>query len=89
MSRQPVIACVVLACLAFTVAPNPQKQNQSKLRQEERTDYFKRWTEQDVKYIITDEEKAVFNKLTTDEERENFVESFWRNRDPDEKTPTN
>ncbi|RPJ86016.1 MAG: GWxTD domain-containing protein, partial [Acidobacteria bacterium] len=89
MSKQPVLVGVVLVCLAFTVAADPQKQNQSKLRKEERTDYYKKWIEQDVKYIVTDEEKAVFHKLTTDEERENFVESFWKNRDPDERTPTN
>ena len=89
MSKQPVFACLCLACFAFTLTSDPQKQDQSKLRQEERTDYYKKWIEQDVKYIITDEEKAVFQKLTTEEERENFVESFWKNRDPDERTPTN
>jgi len=89
MSKQPVLVGGVLVCFASTVAADQQKQNQSKLRQEERTDYYKKWIEQDVKYIVTDEEKAVFQKLTTDEERENFVESFWKNRDPDERTPTN
>jgi GWxTD domain-containing protein len=88
MSKRSILACVALACFAFIPALDQQKQNQ-KARQEERTDYYKKWTEQDVKYIITDEEKAVLENLTTDEERENFVESFWKNRDPDERTPTN
>jgi GWxTD domain-containing protein len=34
-------------------------------------------------YVITDEERKAFKKLTTDEERENFIEEFWRCRDPD------
>jgi len=50
---------------------------------------YKRWLSQDVAYIITGEEKKAFNKLTTDEERENFIEQFWRRRDPDPDTDEN
>jgi GWxTD domain-containing protein len=50
---------------------------------------YKRWLEQDVAYIITDAERKVFNKLATDEEREAFIEDFWRKRDPDPDTDEN
>ena len=43
---------------------------------------YKDWLEKDVLYIITDEEKKAFKKLATDEERERFIEEFWRRRDP-------
>ena len=43
---------------------------------------FKRWLDEDVRYIITGEERKVFVQLSTDEERENFIESFWMRRDP-------
>ena len=43
---------------------------------------FKRWLDEDVRYIITSEERKVFVQLSTDEERENFIESFWMRRDP-------
>jgi GWxTD domain-containing protein len=43
---------------------------------------FKKWLEEDVKYIITDDERKVFLQLATDEEREQFIESFWIRRDP-------
>ena len=42
---------------------------QDSLRQEEREDYYKRWLERDVIYIITPEEKRVFSGLTTPEEK--------------------
>src|SRR5258707_5238076 len=50
---------------------------------------YKDWIEKDVAYVITDEERKAFKKLTTDEERENFIEEFWRRRDPDPDTDEN
>ena len=52
-------------------------------------DYYKKWIEQDVKYIITDQEKKSFQELRTDDERESFIEQFWRRRDPDPRTAIN
>jgi GWxTD domain-containing protein len=50
---------------------------------------FKKWMDQDVAYIITEQEKKAFKALTTDEERENFIENFWRRRDPNPDTEEN
>ena len=50
---------------------------------------YKDWVNKDVAYIITNDEKKAFNKLTTDEERENFIENFWRRRDPNPDTEEN
>lgn len=50
---------------------------------------YKDWISKDVAYIITADEKKAYNKLTTDEERENFIENFWRRRDPDPDTEEN
>lgn len=50
---------------------------------------YKRWLSNDVSYIITKEERRAFMALQTDEERENFIESFWRRRDPDPDTEEN
>jgi GWxTD domain-containing protein len=41
-----------------------------------------RWLNTEVPYIITDEEKAAFLRLTTEEERYKFIEQFWLRRDP-------
>jgi GWxTD domain-containing protein len=52
-------------------------------------DAYKRWINTDVAYIITKDEKKAFYALTTDEERENFIENFWRRRDPNPDTEEN
>src|SRR5215472_18480771 len=48
-----------------------------------------RWLNEDVAYIITDEERTAFRRLTNDEEREQFVEQFWLRRDPTPDTAEN
>ena len=40
------------------------------------------WLTEDARYIITDPERAAFKMLKSDEERGNFIASFWRRRDP-------
>src|SRR5688572_1408088 len=45
---------------------------------------YKDWLDKDVTYIITDEERKAFKKLANDDERERFIEEFWRRRDPDQ-----
>jgi GWxTD domain-containing protein len=50
---------------------------------------YKDWLEKDVTYVITDEERRAFKRLQTDDEREKFIEEFWRRRDPDPDTDEN
>ena len=50
---------------------------------------YKKWLDNDVAYIITEQEKKAFKALATDEERENFIEQFWRRRDPNPDTEEN
>ena len=42
-----------------------------------------------VRYIMLEEEKDVFLQLTTDRDREAFMETFWKQRDPTPGTPQN
>ncbi|MGH9522903.1 MAG: GWxTD domain-containing protein, partial [Terriglobales bacterium] len=50
---------------------------------------YKKWLNEDVRWIITDEERAAFKQLSNDEERDNFIENFWARRDPTPDTPEN
>jgi GWxTD domain-containing protein len=50
---------------------------------------YQRWLEEDVVYIITDEEKASFARLGTDDEREAFIQAFWQRRDENPGTRDN
>ncbi|MDR3703456.1 MAG: GWxTD domain-containing protein [Candidatus Sulfopaludibacter sp.] len=67
--------------VARPLTPRQLRAQQKVLRQELVTPYLK-WLNEDVTYIITDEERAAFKKLQTDEEREQFIEQFWVRRDP-------
>ena len=58
-----------------------EKRRLTRLRKELRGP-FKRWLDEDVRYIITPGERKAFVQMTTDEERENFIEQFWLRRDP-------
>jgi len=53
------------------------------------SDFHREWLEQNVVYIITPHEEEVFEVLTSDEERDLFIERFWRVRDPTPGTTTN
>lgn len=50
---------------------------------------LRKWIDEDVSYIITGEERTAWKRLTTDEERESFIESFWLRRDPTPDTIDN
>ena len=58
------------------------------LKQELETPY-KKWLDEDVVYIISDEERKAFKAVTDDQEREKFVEQFWLRRDPTPGTAEN
>jgi len=74
--------------IARPLTEKEQRKREEKLRKELETPYRK-WLEEDVAYIITDEERAAFKRLSTDEEREQFIEQFWLRRDPTPDTVEN
>jgi GWxTD domain-containing protein len=74
--------------IAKPLTEKEKRKRDQKLKKELETPY-KKWLEEDVKYIITDEEKATFKRLTTDDEREQFIEQFWLRRDPTPDTVEN
>jgi GWxTD domain-containing protein len=74
--------------LKRSVSEKQRKQNERRFRQEISKTY-KKWLDEDVIYIITDEERAAFKQLSNDEERDNFIEAFWQRRDPTPDTEEN
>jgi TonB family protein len=42
---------------------------------------YQNWLDQDVRWIITPEERAAFIQLTNDNERDTFIQQFWTRRD--------
>jgi GWxTD domain-containing protein len=74
--------------VAKPMTDKERKKREDKLRKELETPY-KKWLNEDVFYVITDEERASFKRMTTDEEREQFIEQFWMRRDPTPDTVEN
>ena len=77
--------------------PNPMKrrlsdgekfQQQKQLKEELKGEY-KKWLDEDVRWIITDTEAQAFKHLTNDEERDAFIENFWQRRNPNPDSPDN
>jgi GWxTD domain-containing protein len=64
-----------------------RKQQARKLAKE--SSPFTTWATEEVPYIISKEELDAFHRLTTNEEREQFIEEFWRRRNPDPDSPEN
>lgn len=64
------------------------REQQKELRQELKGPY-KKWLNQTVRWIITDQERKAFLTLSNDEERDAFIEQFWRRRNPDPESPDN
>lgn len=92
--RNAVLAVSVLttgASFAFAQDPKPTEDPSNKVRKvgKEKDEIYKNWLNKDVEYIITSDEKKAYKALKTDEERENFIENFWRRRDPDPDTEEN
>lgn len=76
--------------------PKKEKEKEKRKREQEKAgrketlnSVYKKWLNEDVLYIITDEERKTFQALKTDDEREQFIEQFWLRRDPDPDTDVN
>ena len=46
---------------------------------------YRAWIKEDVAYIVTATERAAFQGLASDAEREQFIEQFWQRRGPEMK----
>jgi GWxTD domain-containing protein len=96
---------VLLACGISTYAqgeaadPNPPPAQNKKLSKDQKQKIkrtlkeldtpYKTWLNEDVVYIISPEERSTFLQLATNEEREQFIESFWLRRSSNPDLPDN
>ncbi|MDT4952706.1 MAG: hypothetical protein QOJ02_844 [Acidobacteriota bacterium] len=93
MSYQKILRRIVVAFFALGLAiPAVLAQDLPDRKRNEKAEIpkvFREWPDKDVAYIITSQERDAYKKLKTNEERENFIELFWRRRDPDPDTDEN
>jgi GWxTD domain-containing protein len=69
--------------------PEKQRKANAKALKVELSKTYRKWLDEDVRWIITDEEKSAFMQLSNDEERDQFIEAFWQRRDPTPDTEEN
>jgi GWxTD domain-containing protein len=86
--KKPVSDSKKRETVAKPMTDKQRKRQEDKLRKELETPYRK-WLNEDVTYIITDEERQAWKRLSTDDEREQFIEQFWLRRDPTPDTEEN
>ena len=86
-------AALFLALILFPTISQPQKTERAadekprKIKKELKRAYVD-WIK-DVDVILTEEDRLAWNKLKTNDEREQFIQLFWRQRDPDPDTVEN
>jgi GWxTD domain-containing protein len=66
-----------------------EKREQQKNLRQELKGVYKKWVDEDVRWIITDQEMQSFKSLSNDEERDQFIENFWLRRNPNPDSPEN
>ena len=66
-----------------------EKIAQQKALKQELKGVYKKWIDEDVRWIITDQEMQAFKSLSNDEERDQFIENFWLRRNPNPESPEN
>ncbi len=68
---------------------NKERFRQQKELHQELSETYKKWLNEDVRWIITPQERKAFLSLSNDEERDAFIEQFWRRRNPNPDSPDN
>jgi GWxTD domain-containing protein len=66
-----------------------QRLKQQKQLHQELEGPYKKWLNEDVRWIITDDEIKAFKSLSNNEERDAFIENFWERRNPEPGSPNN
>ena len=75
--------------LKRTLTDKEKKEREKAFKKEASNSPYKKWLEQDVRWIISDEELSTFKQLSNNEERDQFIEQFWLRRDPTPDTVEN
>lgn len=76
--HRTLLLAFLLPLLALPSASAPAQNNPV----ENLSKPYQKWLDEDCRYIITDQERADFYQLATNQDRDRFVEEFWERRNP-------
>lgn len=85
MTRSRNIVFLFMVLLVLGLVPQARAVKSSK----DLPPTYRHWLEAEVPYIISTEEKKEFLSFSTNEERDNFIDRFWRLRNPDPGSTAN
>ncbi len=84
--RNGLFAFLLLASLCFLLlasqGQDPVPRSPRRWLDPTVTDVYKKWLNEDVRWIISDDERADFKNLLSDKERDAFIVEFWESRNP-------
>ena len=69
--------------------PEKRRKENAKSLKRELSREHRKWLDEDVRWIITDDERKAFMQLSNDEERDKFIEAFWDRRNPNPDSEDN
>ena len=87
--NRPTVALAALLLALASGSPSPPAvagESQYEINVDKPTP---EWREGPVRYIISKEENKTYKMLKTEQERANFIDLFWRRRDPTPRTDYN
>ncbi len=79
---EPVSLLLLGGVLAAGTLPSLARAASSRA-QDKLPSTYQHWLDAEVPYLITSDERALFLKLTTDQQRDQFITTFWQVRNPD------
>jgi GWxTD domain-containing protein len=77
-----LIPIVCLGLNPHSAHSQNQATSQSMSPESKLPEIYKKWLEEDVRWIISDKERADFKQLSSDKQRDDFVIAFWERRNP-------
>lgn len=88
MNTKNYIPVFILLAFIFCICSFGHTADQE-IKKEKLTKKHKKWLDEEVPYIISQNEKEIFKSLATSEQRDEFIRNFWKRRDPSPMTPVN
>ena len=89
MKRLFALVLIGLPVFVLFSHADPASSSQTERKREPLSEASRQWLEEVVPYIVTAKEKEVFLSLPTEADRGRFIETFWKERDPNPQTPEN
>ena len=76
------IVAVLLIVVVSPVLVRPVSAQKSKQKIQKLEKSYQEWLDRDALYFITKEERNTFLRLTSDDDRDQFIQNFWELRNP-------